>query len=82
MAQDQNKQLKLENLRKKARRFTKLFTSPTGKLVLKDLEDEFNPDVLLSVQDSETFYNVGRRDVIIYIQQLIRYEENARQLEG
>lgn len=74
----------LEAVGKKAARFHKLFTSPAGKLVLKDLEDEFNPDVLLGKDDAETNYNVGKRDVYIYITQLIRYKENAarkRELE-
>ncbi len=86
MDQKQKQQRKeiQEKLEKKAARFHKLFTSPAGKLVLKDLEDEFNPDVLLGKSDSETNYNVGKRDVYIYITQLIRYKENAarqRELE-
>jgi len=70
-----------EKVVKKARRFHKLFTSPEGALVLKDLEDECNPDRLLGKNDGETNYNVGKRDVFIYIQQLIRYEDNARRTE-
>ncbi len=86
MDQKQQKQREeiREKLEKKAARFHKLFTSPAGKLVLKDLEDEFSPDVLLGKDDSETNYNVGKRDVYIYITQLIRYKENAarqRELE-
>lgn len=77
MAQKQSK----EKLRKKAANFHQLFTSPIGKLVLQDLEDEFNPDALMSSMHDETIYNVGRRDAFIYIQQLIRYEENARRIE-
>jgi hypothetical protein len=76
--QEERKQLKIEKVKKKAARFHKLFTSPAGKLVLQDLEDELNPDVLISSNHDETIYNVGRRDSFIYIQQLIRYEENAR----
>lgn len=67
-----------EKLRKKAANFHKLFTSPTGELVLLDLEEELNPDVLKGETSEDTAYNVGRRDAFIYIQQLIRYEENAR----
>lgn len=67
----------LEVVEKKAARFHRVFTSLEGALVLKDLEDEFNKDILLSPDHDETIYNVGRRDVFIYIQQLIRYQENA-----
>jgi hypothetical protein len=72
-----------EALSKKARHFHNLFTSPDGMKVLEALEEEFNPDVLLGKDDSETNYNVGRRDVVIYIRQMIRYNENAgTKLEG
>ena len=52
--------------------------------VLEALEEEFNPDVLIGATDAKTNYNVGARDVVIYIRQMIRYKENARRtkLEG
>lgn len=81
MNPDQKKRLKesaLKDLEKKAGDFHNLFTSPVGVKVLEALEEEFNPDVLLGSSDAETNYNVGRRDVVIYIQQLIRYKDNAR----
>ena len=71
-----------EALGKKAGNFHKLFTSPVGVEVLEALEEEFNPDVLLGKTDAETNYNCGKRDVVIYIRQMIRYKENARRLEG
>lgn len=81
MAQQQKKQLKLDDVKKKARRFHQLFTSPTGEKVLRDLEQELNPDTLFDPTGVATDYNVGRRDAFIYIQQLIRYEDNARRTE-
>jgi hypothetical protein len=75
------KEATVEKVEKKARRFHGLFTSPVGKLVLRDLEGELNPDVLYDGTQHGTAYNVGRRDAFIYIQQLIRYEENVRRLE-
>ena len=71
-----------ENLSKKAGNFHKLFTSPVGVEILEALEEEFNPDVLLGKTDAETNYNVGKRDVVIYIRQMIRYTDNVRRLEG
>ena len=82
--QQQNKQPKeaaIEALGKKAGNFHKLFTSPVGVKVLKALEEEFNPDVLMNPDPHMTSYNVGRRDVIVYIRQMIRYKENARRTE-
>lgn len=82
--QQQNKQPKeaaIEALGKKAGNFHKLFTSPVGVEVLQALEEEFNPDVLLGDSNAKTNYNVGARDVVIYIRQMIRYKDNARRTE-
>lgn len=84
MAQEdkQPREAAREALNKKATDFHQLFTSPVGVKVLAALEEEFNPDVLIGETDAKTNYNVGGRDVVIYIRQMIRYKENARQLEG
>jgi hypothetical protein len=82
--QKENKQPKeaaLEALGKKAGDFHTLFTSPVGVKVLEALEEEFNPDSLIGKDDADTNYKVGRRDVVIYIRQMIRYKENARRAE-
>ena len=75
----QPKEEALAALATKAKDFHQLFTSPIGVKVLEALEEEFNPDVLIDPQgrDSLTNYNVGKRDVVIYIHQMIRYQENA-----
>lgn len=79
MAEDkQPKEAAIEALGVKAGDFHKLFTSPVGVKVLRALEEEFNPDVLIGETDAKTNYNVGARDVVIYIRQMIRYKENAR----
>ncbi len=84
---DQKKEVKrpkeaaIEALGKKAGDFHKLFTSPIGVKILEALEEEFNPETLLGKNDAETNYKVGRRDVVIYIRQMIRYKENARRTE-
>lgn len=81
----QPKEAAVEALGTKAKNFHALFTSPIGVKVLEALEEEFNPDILLGSSDAITSYNVGRRDVVIYIRQMMRYNENVRrreQLEG
>lgn len=83
MAQSKEKQPSTDDiLRRKAHRFHRLFNSPDGKKVLQDLKDELDPDELKGATDADTNYNIGKRDAFVYIKQLIRYEENARQLEG
>lgn len=77
----QPKEAAIEALGKKAGDFHTLFTSPVGVKVLKALEEEFDKDTLMASTNAETNYNVGRRDVIVYIRQMIRYRENARRTE-
>lgn len=67
-----------ENIRKKSREFHTLFTSPVGVKVLKYLEDEFDSlEIFQAGVPDGTAYNLGRRDVIEYIRQMIRVKENA-----
>lgn len=73
----QKKEQLEKQLNQKARHFAITFTSPSGKKVLEDLDKELNPDVLKGSTPDETAYNVGRRDAFIYIQQMMRYAENA-----
>jgi hypothetical protein len=70
-----------QKLRDKAVRFHRLFSTHDGQQVLQDLEDEFNQDELFDDNPYKTNYNIGRRDVIVYIKQLMRYEDNARRTE-
>jgi hypothetical protein len=72
----------LDNLVKKSSYFYHVFTSPDGKKVLEALESEFNSDSIFVPMDPHaTAYNLGKRDVIIYINQLIRMKENAARAE-
>lgn len=79
LTQEQKRALALDNVRRKSSDFHSLFTSPVGEKVLKYLEDEFDADEIFQagVPDG-TAYNLGRRDVIVYIRQMIRAKENAR----
>ena len=77
----QPKKAAMEALGLKSGDFHKLFTSPIGAKVLDALELQFNPDVLVGETDAKTNYNVGARDVVIYIRQMIRYTDNARRTE-
>lgn len=53
-------------------------------IVLRDLEEELNPEEIFNDNPHRTSYNAGKRDAFIYIKQLIRYDDNARrrELEG
>lgn len=52
-----------------------MFSTPEGKEVLKHLEQEFDADILFERDPNVTAYNLGRRDVVVYIRQMLRYLE-------
>lgn len=79
---EEKRQLVLDNVVKKSGRFYRLFTSPIGAEVLKDLEDEFNKDdIFREGMPDATAHMLGKRDVIIYIHQMIRLKQNANRAE-
>lgn len=66
-----------EKLARKASIFKQVFNTPDGKEVLSALEKEFNADNIFEkgLPDA-TAYNLGRRDVVVYIKQLLEYGKN------
>lgn len=73
---DQIREVK-EKLARKASIFKQVFNSPDGQAVLAALEEEFNAaDIFKQGQPDTTVYNLGRRDVVIYIKQLLEYGKN------
>jgi hypothetical protein len=60
---------------RKARIFAEVFQGSEGKKVLDMLDKEFNPDILFNVDQNITNYNLGRRDVLVYIRQMVNYSE-------
>lgn len=62
--------------------FYRIFTSPDGSKVLEWLEEEFDADEIFTAGEPDTTsYNLGKRDVIVYIRQMIRLKENATRAE-
>jgi len=62
--------------------FYRIFTSPDGKKVLEWLEEEFDMDEIFTAGEPDTtVYNLGKRDVVVYIRQMIRLKENATRAE-
>lgn len=87
MSQEQKKppnkkQQAVDNVVNKSGYFYRIFTSPDGKKVLEWLEEEFDSDEIFAAGEPDTTsYNLGKRDVIVYIRQMIRLKENARRAE-
>lgn len=70
----------LEAKRKLSRRatiFRQVFNTDEGKEVLQVLEQEAEPERLFDENPHKTAYNCGRRDLLIYIKQILRYEDES-----
>lgn len=70
-----------EAVRKKSKAFAAVFNCPDGATVLDALENEFNGSELRGTDPHNTYYNLGRRDVVTYIKQMIAYSERKNESE-
>ncbi len=52
--------------------------SEAGKALFDVLEDEFFNGELFDADPLKTAYNLGRRDVVMYLQQLKRLKDDGR----
>ncbi len=59
-----------ERLAKKSAQVQAFMASPVGKAIISALEDEFYHGELMNDDPHRTAYNLGRRDVVIYLKQL------------
>lgn len=69
-------------VKQKSKDFASLFSTPEGKKILKLLQEEFILRDFRGVRDSktsveDTYFNLGRRDVIVYIEDMIKYSERT-----
>jgi hypothetical protein len=56
--------------------YRSVFNTPNGEKVLQDLQAEFNPDEIFVKGDAdETHINLGKRQAFIYIDQLLRVDD-------
>lgn len=74
MSKNSRKQVE-EAVRQKAKAFAAVFNSREGRIVLESLKNEFCKDELRAETPHDTYYNLGRRDTVVYIEQMIRYSE-------
>jgi len=54
--------------------------SEAGKEIIRILEEEFYDGELLGGDSHETYYNLGRRDVVAYLRQLANWRTEGKQL--
>lgn len=66
---------KFKELEKKRKVFRHVFGTNEGKQVLDAMAREFNGLDLMAPTSEQTAYNLGRRDVVMYIYQMIQENE-------
>jgi GTP cyclohydrolase II len=60
---------KLKNdLKKRVRLYQSVFGTIDGAKVLSQMHEEFNGEDVFSRDPQQTAYNLGKRDVVLYIQ--------------
>ncbi len=69
-------------IRKKGAALVEFMNSATGKAVVQALEDEFYHGELFDKDPQITAYNLGRRDVVVYLKQLQRFKESDKDGTG
>ena len=61
-----------EKVLRKSMAFAQVFSTPAGKEVLEALTEEFDGDELRQNNPHDTYYRLGQRDVVKYIEQMLR----------
>lgn len=69
---------RIEALSKKAEAFKRTFLTQTGQEVMEALDAAFNGVDLRGKSVEDTYYNLGARDVLMYINQLIEYNPRLK----
>ena len=82
-----SKSVKVEDIRRRIRHrgaaIVAFMNNPIGKAVIQALEDEFYHGELADTDSTnQTFYNLGRRDVVAYMKQLQRIVEQDDNADG
>lgn len=65
----------------KAVSFAAVFNTRDGQKVLQAMKDEFCGTELRANTPHDTYYNLGRRDAVVYIEQMIKYSERENETE-
>ena len=60
----------MEGLKRKADAVRHVLTTHAGKELLQIMHDEFDMADLRGDTVEETYYNLGRRDAVVYLEQL------------
>lgn len=60
-------------LNEKSAKVKLLFDCSLGEDVVKILDEELNPSHVVGKTVEETYFNLGKRDALIYIKELLKF---------
>ncbi len=66
------------NLARKQILVSTFMRSEAGTEIIRVLEEEFYDGTLLGRDSHETYYNLGRRDVVSYLKQIANWREEIK----
>lgn len=69
-----------QQLADKSHLFRRVFSTDEGQKVLEFLKQECEPEVMFDENPHKTAYNCGKRDVVVYINQMMRYNDVNKQV--
>ena len=72
---DNRKRMMQDIINRKANRTAQLFNSELGQEVLGYLKEELDKGQLVAQTPELTYFNLGRRDAVVYINELIVQNE-------
>ena len=73
----QIERLRRELADEKGNTVRRALSTPDGKFLLQVLEKAFVEGELLGETDRETFFNLGAREVVVYLRSLVKLSEHV-----
>ncbi len=67
-----------KNLARKQALVSNFMRSEAGREIIRVLEEEFYDGTLLGDDPYETYYKLGRRDVVSYLKQIANWREDIK----
>ena len=59
-------------LRQKSKAIQEALSTHSGRILLQTLQEQFNSDTVVSDNPYMTHYNLGQRDVVVFLEQVLK----------
>ena len=71
-----------KRIREKSAKFHEFLSNPVGKELIDIMIEEFDRDDLRGANAKETYYNLGARDVVVYLKTLGRIHDKTSEIHN